>query len=102
MSTDRVYQEELDQDRGELTDKMIQRAADDIVYRLFDGQKVGNLTLSGFLVEQEDVAELAYRMVIPGVGLPDVRIELETRLRKYLEGTTILVDYASDLANEEE
>lgn len=98
---DPVYTAELNQDRGELTDKMIARALDDLVYRLFDGQKVGNLTLMGFLNEQEDITELAYRMLVKNIS-HEVREEIEARLRKYLEGTTILIDYASDLANEEE
>lgn len=92
--------DERENDRGELTDKMIEHALSDLIYRLFDGQKVNGWTLRGFLTEQDDIDELAYRII---TGWPsDVRTEIEGRLREYLENTDTLIEHANNLANEEE
>jgi len=76
---------------------MLTHALDDLIWRLFDGQKIGSppWDIEDFLEEQHDCSKLLSSWVLNQNAL--VNEEIERRLRKYLENSELLLDYANDL-----
>jgi len=92
--------------RADASASHVRAATNDLVWKLFRGQRVGPLTLRDFIEAQYDAHELLSRIVLArdvedrGEQCRNVDDELERRLRAHLKDSQPVAERAAELARE--
>jgi hypothetical protein len=99
MTRDRVYAEELAHDSGvKLTKHDLEEALDDLIERLFEGGKVGQMYLADYVEKYaEEIAVTFINHEIHGA-----EYKLQALIRRELEDSDAVRERAVELAQEGE